>query len=100
MNSYTKQLQQELEGSSAMPYFEITVTQDGEPEWVTCEVFFKGNSIVAQREAVSSKEENSEYIAQTNISVDSLFGLQEHLEWLLEKIQREIIEGDLYTLEQ
>ena len=98
MNNYTKQLQQELEDTRAMPYFEIAVTQDGEPEWIGCEVFFKGNSLVAQREAVSTKEENSKYIAQTSISVDYLFGLQEHIEWLLDKVKREIIEGDLYTL--
>ena len=100
MNNYTKQLEQELEGSSAMPYFEVAVTQDGEPEWVGCEVFFKGNSLVAQREAVSTQEENSKYIAQNSVVVDSAFTLDEHLQELHEEVLNSIIEGDLYTLAQ
>ena len=98
MNNYTKQLQQELNDSGSLPYFEIAVTQDGEPEWVGCEVFFKGNSLVAQRDAVSTKEENSKYIASDRIVVDSCLTLDEHLQELHEEVLNSIVEGDLYTL--
>ena len=98
MNKYTKQLEQELEGASAMPYFEIAVTQDGEPEWVGCEVFFKGNSLVAQRDAVSTKEEDSKYIASNRIVVDSCLTLDEHLQELHEAVRDSIRDGNLYTL--
>ena len=100
MNNYTKQLQQELEGASAMPYFEISVTQDGEPEWVGCEVFFKGNRLVAQRVGVSTQEDNSKYIAQDSVVVDSALTLDEHLQELHEEVINSIVEGDLYTLAQ
>ena len=100
MNNYTKQLQQELEGSSAMSYFEIAVTREGEPCWIDCEVFFKGNSLVAQRVGVSTKEEDSKYIAQNSVVVDSALTLDEHLQDLHEEVLNSIIEGDLYTLAQ
>ena len=100
MNNYTKQLQQELEGSSAMPYFEIAVTREGNPDWIgiDCEVFFKDNSLVAQRVGVSTKEENSKYIAQNSVVVDNVLTLDEHLQELYEEVINSIIEGDLYTL--
>jgi len=98
MNKHTKQLAQELEGSSAMPYFEIAVTREGEPSWISCEVFFKGNSLVAQREGVSTKEEDSKYIANNRIVVDSCLTLDEHLQDLHEAVRDSIRDGDLYTL--
>ena len=98
MNNYTKQLQQELEDASAMPYFEISVTRDGEPDWVLCNVFFQGNSLVAQRVGVSTNEENSEYIAQDSVVVDDCFTLDEHLQELHEEVLNSIVKGDLYTL--
>ena len=98
MNKHTKQLAQELEGSSAMPYFEIAVTREGEGDWISCGVFFKGNSLVAQREGVSTKEEDSKYIASNRIVVDSCFTLDEHLQDLHEAVCESIRDGDLYTL--
>ena len=98
MNNYTKQLQQELESSGSLPYFEIAVTQEGEGDWIACEIFFEGNSIVAQREAVSTKEEKSKYIASNRLVVDSVFTLDEHLQELHENVCDSIREGDLYTL--
>ena len=100
MNNYTKQLQQELEGSSALPYFEVSVTREGEEDWISCEVFFKGNRLVAQRVGVSTKEEDSKYIAQNSVVVDSALTLDEHLQELHEEVLNSIIEGDLYTLAQ
>jgi hypothetical protein len=98
MNNYTKQLQQELSESGSLPYFEIAVTREGEGDWITCEVFFKGNRLVAQREGVSTKEENSKYIASDRIVVDSALTLDEHLQELHEEVLNSIVEGDLYTL--
>ena len=98
MNNYTKQLQQELDESGSLPYFEIAVTREGEGDWIACEVFFKGNSLVAQREGVSTKEEDSKYIASNRIVVDSCFTLDEHLQDLHEAVCDSIRDGDLYTL--
>ena len=99
MNNYTKELQGELNDSGKIPVFEIEVIDsDLARDWINCDVYFQGNSIVAERNAVSSAEESSDFIAKTSISVDSFFGLQEHLEWLLEKVEGEIMDGDLYDL--
>ena len=98
MDNYTKQLQQELNDSEAMPYFEIAVTREGEGDWIGCEVFFEGNSLVAQRVGVSTKEEDSKYIASDRIVVDSCLTLDEHLQDLHEAVCDSIREGDLYTL--
>ena len=98
MYNYTKQLQQELYGSEAMPCFEIAVTREGEGDWIGCEVFFEGGSLVAQRVGVSTKEENSKYIASNRIVVDSCLTLDEHLQDLHEAVCDSIRDGDLYTL--
>ena len=98
MNNYTKQLQQELDESGSLPYFEIAVTREGEGDWIACEVFFQGNSLVAQREGVSTKEEDSKYIASNRIVVDSCLTLDEHLQDLYEAVCDSIRDGDLYTL--
>ena len=82
----------------SLPYFEIAVTREGEGDWIACEVFFKGNSLVAQREGVSTKEENSKYIASNRIVVDSCLTLDEHLQDLHEAVRDSIRDGDLYTL--
>ena len=98
MNKYTQQLRQELNDSRSHPYFEIAVTREGEPGWISCEVFFQGNSLVAQREGVSTKEESSKYIAQDSVAVDSCLTLDEHLQELHEAVRDSIRDGDLYTL--
>ena len=98
MNKYTQQLKKELESSESLPYFEVSVTMEGAEDWLGCELFFKGNSLVAQRDAVSTKEENSKYIASDRIVVDSCLTLDEHLQALHEAVCDSIREGDMYTL--
>ena len=100
MNNYTEQLQQELAGSSAITaaMFEIRVRQEGESAWIDCDVIFKGDRLIAQRCAVSAEEESSKYMAHTSIPVEYPLGLDEHLEWLLERVESDIEAGDLYTL--
>jgi hypothetical protein len=99
MNNYTKQLQAELEDSGCAPIFEIEVIDsEGFNEYIQCEVFFKGNSLVAQRDAVSTKEQASKFIASTRILTDSAFSLDAHLGEILEAAQEDILQGDLYTL--
>ena len=100
MNKYVEQLQDELESSESLPYFEISVTRDGKEDWITCHLFFKGNSLIAERASVSTKEENSKYIASDRMTVDSCLTLDEHLQEMYEKVCASIQEGDLYTLAQ
>ena len=58
MNHFVKKLQEELDNSGNMPMFEICVIDKlGNTEFITCDIFFKGNSIIAQRDAVSTEEE-------------------------------------------
>ena len=53
MNDYTKELQGELNDSGKIPMFEIEVIDsDLAREWISCDVYFQGNSIVAERDAV------------------------------------------------
>jgi hypothetical protein len=99
MNNYTKQLQQELLDSKCLPMFEIAVhTSSGEDEWITCDIFMKGNSIIAQREAVSTKELKSKFIASSRLVIDKCFGLDSHLQTLHEIITDDINNGDLFTV--
>ena len=92
--------QQQLNDSPFIPVLEIEVTDlDGQTDYIHCEVSVRGNQLIAQRDAVSKKEENSRYIAKSAIDIDSdCFSLDEHLQDLYSEISNDILFGDLYDL--
>jgi len=99
MTNYTKQLADELANCGKMPLFEISVLNNrGEHDWITCDISFIGNSIVAQRGEVSVKEQRSLFIASDRVVVDSCLSLDEHLQALRESVLESINNGDLWTL--
>jgi len=99
MNKYTKDIQDQLNNSGKEPYFEIEVTDsNGEQDFILCEVYCKGNSIIAEREAVSQKEWDSRYIACDKLAIDDAFSLDEHLQELYSLVIDSINEGGLFKL--
>ena len=99
MKEYSKKLEAELNSTACIPVFEIEVIDsDLASDWVHCDVYIQGNTIVAERNAVSSDEERSDFIAKSIIHIDFMFGLQDHLEWLYDKVLTDIAIGGLYTL--
>ena len=101
MNNYTKQLQDELNNCQLTPMFEIAVEDEhGQIEYITCNIYFEGNSIVAERDAVSVAEEASRYIASTRLIVGDHFGLDENLQDLYEAVLQDIEAGEFYELPQ
>tara|TARA_R110002153_G_scaffold13469_1_gene50076 strand:+ start:73 stop:369 length:297 start_codon:yes stop_codon:yes gene_type:complete len=92
--------QQQLNESPLMPIFEIEVIDKaGNADYITCEVSVRGDQLIAQREAVSKKEESSAYIANSSIDIDSdCFSLDEHLQDLSVEVYNDILFGDLYDL--
>mgnify|MGYP003681750542 CR=1 FL=1 len=87
MHIHTKKLQAELNESDCVPIFEIEIaTEAGDKDWLECNVYFLGNSIVAERGSVSTAEEKSVYIPKSAVVVDPAFSLDAHLEWLLEEV--------------
>ena len=101
MNNYTKKLQDELNNCQLTPMFEIAVEDEhGQIEYITCNIYFKGNSIVAERDAVSLAEERSRYIASTRLIVEDHFGLDENLQDLYEAVLQDIEAGDFYEIPQ
>ena len=100
MNNYTKTLQKELDDTGLLPLFEIAVKdKNGNEEWISCDIDFQGNSIVAQRDAVSDKESKSKFIATTKFVVDNCLSLDEHLQELHGAIVEDIENGNLYTMD-
>ena len=96
---HTKKLQAELNESDCVPIFEVEIaTEAGDKDWLECNVYFLGNSIVAERGSVSTAEEKSVYIPKSAVVVDPAFSLDAHLEWLLEEVQQDVIDGDFYDL--
>ena len=99
MNKYTKQLQAELLASPCLPLFEIVVIDNnGKTDYISCDIFFQGNSLTAQRDAVSTKEQSSKFIASTRLVVDNCFSLDEHLQELHDMVLNDISNGNLYQL--
>ena len=99
MNNYAIQLQDEMNASSKEMIFEIEVTDsEGEQDFVSCEVYVKGNSIIAERIGVSEKEEKSKFIACDKLVIDDAFSLDEHLQELYSLVIDSINEGGLFKL--
>ena len=104
MNNYTKQLADELANCGKMPLFEISVLNNrGEHDWITCDISFIGNSIVAHREEVSTREKHRlvgryPLLAGDKVVVDSCLSLDEHLQALHESVLESINSGDLWIL--
>lgn len=89
----------QLNDSALLPIFEIEVTDNADhTDYVICDISVRDNQLVAQRDAVSTEEKQSRYIAKTVINIDDDFTLEWHLEMLLEVINYDIIDGDLYNL--
>jgi len=98
ISKHGKALQAELDATTQLPYFEFRVVdKQGLDEWISCEYYFQGFSLISQRVAFTSKEERSSKIAITKIRVDDCFSLCEHLNELAEKLMDEIEAGDLFT---
>ena len=99
MNTYTQKLQDELNtcGKEATFEFEV-IDSEGEQDFIVCDIYFKGNSLVAERDAVNQKEWSSRYIATNKLAVDDAFGLDEHLQELHSLVTDSINEGDLFEL--
>jgi len=99
MTKYVKQLKKELEECKVIPIFEIEVNDKNcATDYVLCEIFFRGNSIVAQRDGVSTKELKSKFIANTRRAVDPSLSLDENLQELLSDIEADIEDGDLFSI--
>lgn len=101
MYKFVQELQHQLDSCGAEPLFEIEVVDGrGEQDWVVCDVGFRGNSIVAWRTAVSTKERRAKHIARTKLVCDSAFGLGHHLQELWEEVVEDILRGDLFELSE
>tara|TARA_R110000796_G_scaffold212031_1_gene328193 strand:+ start:243 stop:545 length:303 start_codon:yes stop_codon:yes gene_type:complete len=99
MNNYTKSLQKELNESNQEPILEIEVIDsEGEQDFILCEVYCEGNSIVARRVAVNAKEGASKYVACDKLTVDDAFSLDEHLQELYSLVIDSINEGGLFSI--
>jgi len=99
MNKHTQELQDQLNNSNSEPYFEIEVKDsNGEQDFILCEVYCKGNSLIAERVAVSTKEEKSKFITFDKVAIDDAFSLDEHLQELHEEVINSISNGDLFAL--
>jgi hypothetical protein len=99
MNKKVKALKDELANCGKMPIFEIEVNDKYcQTDHVLCDVSFQGNSLIASRRNVSSKEERSEFIAESKIVVDCDFSLDENLQTLHDLVLNDINQGDLFTI--
>ena len=92
--------QQQLNESPLMPIFEIEVIDKaGNTDYIICEVSVRGDQLIAQRDAVSKKEQSSIYIAKSAIDIDEdCFSLDEHLQDLSVDVYNDILFGDLYDI--
>lgn len=100
MKAKIKLMGTELQNSGLIPMFEIEVIdkRTNETDYIVCSVFFRGNSLVAQRDALTDKEERSKKIANDRIEVDTDLSLAENLQALHEQVINSILESENFDL--
>jgi hypothetical protein len=92
--------QEQLNDLTLVPVFEIEVVDKaGNTDYIICEVSVRGDQLIAQRDAVSKKEQSSVCIAKSAIDIDEdCFSLDEHLQDLSAEVYNDILFGDLYDI--
>jgi NRPS condensation-like uncharacterized protein len=96
----TKQFQEELNNSGLISIFEIEVInkQTNKTDYIIIDITIENGKIKGQRPVFYSDEQNSKYIAKTEIEIDEVFSLDEHLQELYNAIIQDIINSEFYDL--
>lgn len=95
-----KQFQEELDNSGKIPIFEIEVInkETKEKDYIIIDIIIDSGKVTGQRPAFNTEEMNSKYIAKTEIEIDEVFSLDEHLQELYNAIIQDIIDSEFYDL--
>ena len=94
-----EKLKKEFNAIDRMKIFEIEViNNNNEQDWIVCDISIQDNFMVAQRDSVSVKENESNLIATTKVKLNDCFSIDEHIQELHSKVIEDIINGDLFEL--
>ena len=94
-----KNLKKQFNEISLMKIFEIEVlNKNGETDHIIFDISLKKNSLIAQHEALTRREERSKKIAFKKLALDNSFSLDEHLQELHEICTEAIMESDFFKL--
>ena len=80
--------------SGRIPVFEIEVIRDGEQDWILFDISIWENTLRAEHVALTEAEEKSDKVAFKSVDIDPDFGLQWHLEGLMEECQAALMESE------
>ena len=96
--NFIQELQQDLDNTGLISIFEFEVVDldSGEKDYISCDIHFKGKSIVATREGLTVSELNSEYIASDSVVAFKGDTLDELLDALHEECYMSIVDSPLY----
>jgi hypothetical protein len=84
--------------SGTIPVFEIEVIRDGEKDWVIFDISISDNKVIAHHEALTEAEKKSDKIAFKSVEIDADFGLNYHLNELLEECQTALMESEFVDI--
>lgn len=95
-----KQIKQEFNDITRLRMFEIEVLnkETNETEYIIFDINIVKNSLVAQHESLTKKEERSKKIAFKKIAIDKYFSLDENLQSLYDECIDGILNSDFYEL--
>ena len=91
-------LRDELDSTGLINIFEFEVIElaTGEAEYINCDISFKGKSIVASREGLTTSELSSKYIASDSVVAYKGDTQDELLEALHEECYNSIVDSPLF----
>jgi len=96
--SFKRELEQ-IRESGKLTIFEIEVIdKNNEQDWIVCDIEEKDNKLVAFRVGLTKKEENSKFVAKSEIDIDPDFSLDEHLQGLYDQVIEDICNSELFDL--
>lgn len=100
MKKTIERMKFELENCVKMPIFEIPVVdiRTCTDEYIVFNVFIKGNSLIAQHESLTEKQDKSKKIAFVSLVIDDMYGLDENLSELRTICSEAILDSDWFQL--
>lgn len=100
MKTTLKDLKKQWQEVTLLKMFEIEVIRKdtGETDHVIFEISLQKNTLVAQHEALTEKQERSKKIAFKKVVLDPYFSLDENLQELFEECQTALIDSEFFEL--
>ncbi len=95
-----KEFTEEFDAITLAKIFEIEVVRkdNGEKDWVVFDIAIDDEIMVANHEALTEQQRKSNKIAFEQVEIDTMFGIDTHLQELYDECINALLKSDFFEL--